>query len=307
MAKNPTFTGLIPPLVTPRTSDGAVDIPSLKKVIEHLIDGGVDGIFVLGSSSEVLYMTNEERELVLKTCVDTIAGRVPLIIGVNDMTTARVIDEAKRLLAIGGDAIVITSQFYAIDDLHEEERHFRAVAAAVNVPVFAYDVPVRTKQKLPVALLAKLARDGVIAGVKDSSGDDISFRQLVLATEDVEGFSAFTGHEAVCDGAMLSGGAGLVPGLANVDPAGYKRLYEAALAGDWATAKAEQDRLVKLFDIVYVQDPTISGGAAGLGAFKTALQLLGVIESNTMSEPMASLNEAEADRIRGILADAGLL
>lgn len=304
---NPTFTGIVPPLVTPRTADGAVDLDSLKKVIEHLISGGVSGIFALGSSGEVLYLTNEEREQILRTCVETIAGRVPLIVGINDMTTARVIDEAKRLLAIGGDAIVVTSQFYAIDNIQEEERHFRAIAAAVDVPVFAYDVPVRTKQKLPVSLLAKLAREGVLAGIKDSSGDDVSFRQLILETQDIEGFSIFTGHEVVCDGAMLSGAAGLVPGLGNVDPAGYKRLYEAALAGDWATAKAEQDRLVKLFDIVYVQTPTVSGGAGGLGAFKTALQLLGVISSNTMSEPMETLNAAETERIRGILAEAGLL
>lgn len=304
---NPTFTGIVPPLVTPRTTDGAVDLESLKKVIEHLISGGVDGIFALGSSGEVLYLTNEEREQILRTCVETIAGRVPLIVGINDMTTARVIDEAKRLLAIGGDAIVVTSQFYAIDNIQEEERHFRAIAAAVDVPVFAYDVPVRTKQKLPVSLLAKLARDGVLAGIKDSSGDDVSFRQLILETQDIEGFSIFTGHEVVCDGAMLSGAAGLVPGLGNVDPAGYKRLYDAALAGDWETAKAEQDRLVKLFDIVYVQTPTVSGGAGGLGAFKTALQLLGVISSNTMSEPMETLNAAETERIRGILAEAGLL
>lgn len=304
---NPTFTGIVPPLVTPRTADGAVDLDSLKNVIEHLISGGVSGIFALGSSGEVLYLTNEEREQILRTCVDTIAGRVPLIVGINDMTTARVIDEAKRLLAIGGDAIVVTSQFYAIDNIQEEERHFRAIAAAVDVPVFAYDVPVRTKQKLPVSLLAKLAREGVLAGIKDSSGDDVSFRQLILETQDIEGFSIFTGHEVVCDGAMLSGAAGLVPGLGNVDPAGYKRLYEAALAGDWATAKAEQDRLVKLFDIVYVQTPTVSGGAGGLGAFKTALQLLGVISSNTMSEPMETLNAAETERIRGILAEAGLL
>lgn len=304
---NPTFTGIVPPLVTPRTADGAVDLESLKKVIEHLISGGVSGIFALGSSGEVLYLTNEEREQILRTCVETIAGRVPLIVGINDMTTARVIDEAKRLLAIGGDAIVVTSQFYAIDNIQEEERHFRAIAAAVDVPVFAYDVPVRTKQKLPVSLLAKLAREGVLAGIKDSSGDDVSFRQLILETQDIEGFSIFTGHEVVCDGAMLSGAAGLVPGLGNVDPAGYKRLYEAALAGDWATAKAEQDRLVKLFDIVYVQTPTVSGGAGGLGAFKTALQLLGVISSNTMSEPMETLNAAETERIRGILAEAGLL
>lgn len=303
----PVFSGVIPPLLTPRTSDGALDIPSLRRLIDHLIDGGVDGIFALGSSSEVLYLTNEERKTVLTTCVDAIAGRVPLIVGINDMTTARVIDEAKRLLAIGGEAIVVTSQFYAIDNAFEEERHFRAIADAVDVPVFAYDVPVRTKQKLPLPLLTKLAREGVIAGVKDSSGDDVSFRQLTLATRDLDGFAAFTGHEVVCDGAMLSGAAGLVPGLGNVDPAGYKRLYEAARAGDWETARTEQDRLAKLFDIVFVETPSVSGGAAGLGAFKTALQVMGVLDSNTMSQPMETLGDTETQRIRSIVESVGLI
>ncbi len=303
----PVFSGVIPPLLTPRTADGALDLPSLRRLIDHLIDSGVDGIFALGSSSEVLYLTNEERETVLTTCVDTIAGRVPLIVGINDMTTARVIDEAKRLLTIGGEAIVVTSQFYAIDNAFEEERHFRAIADAVDVPVFAYDVPVRTKQKLPLPLLTKLAREGVIAGVKDSSGDDVSFRQLALATRDIDGFAAFTGHEVVCDGAMLSGAAGLVPGLGNVDPAGYKRLYEAARAGDWETARTEQDRLAKLFDIVFVETPSVSGGAAGLGAFKTALQVMGVLDSNTMSQPMETLGDTETQRIRSIVESVGLI
>lgn len=303
----PVFSGVIPPLLTPRTADGALDLPSLRRLIDHLIDGGVDGIFALGSSSEVLYLTNEERETVLTTCVDTIAGRVPLIVGINDMTTARVIDEAKRLLTIGGEAIVVTSQFYAIDNAFEEERHFRAIADAVDVPVFAYDVPVRTKQKLPLPLLTKLAREGVIAGVKDSSGDDVSFRQLALATRDIDGFAAFTGHEVVCDGAMLSGAAGLVPGLGNVDPAGYKRLYEAARAGDWETARTEQDRLAKLFNIVFVETPSVSGGAAGLGAFKTALQVMGVLDSNTMSQPMETLGDTETQRIRSIVESVGLI
>lgn len=304
---SPLFSGVIPPLLTPRSANGSVDVASLKRLINHLIEGGVDGIFALGSSSEVLYLTNAEREEVLRTCVDAIAGRVPLFVGVNDMTTARVIDEAQRLLAIGGDAIVVTSQFYAIDNLAEEDRHFRAVAEAVKVPVFAYDVPVRTKQKLPLNLLVQLAKDGVIAGVKDSSGDDVAFRQLALATADIEGFSAFTGHEVVCDGALLSGAAGLVPGLGNVDPAGYKRLFQAAQAGDWETARQEQDRLSKLFDIVFVQTPSVSGGAAGLGAFKTALAILGIIDSNTMSQPMETLGSEEAERIRTILVAAGLL
>src|SRR5699024_1659525 len=103
--------------------------------------------------------------------------------------------------------------------------------------------------KMPLDVLVRLAEEGVLAGVKDSSGDDIAFRRLLLATRHLSDFAVFTGHEVVTDGAMLGGAAGIVPGLGNVDPAGYVRLYAAARAEDWSTVVAEQDRLARLFEI----------------------------------------------------------
>jgi 4-hydroxy-tetrahydrodipicolinate synthase len=301
-----TFHGVIPPVVTPRHTDGSIDVDSLRNVTKHLVDGGVTGLFVLGSSGEVPYMTDAERELAIRTIAEANAGAVPLIVGANEQTTHRVIEEARKMVDLGADALVVTSMYYAIGNAAENEAHFRAVHAAVQTPIFAYDVPVRTHFKLPADVLTRLAQDGVIVGVKDSSGDDVAFRQLLLATKGIPGFSVFTGHEVVVDGALLGGAHGVVPGLGNVDPAGYRRLYDLAQAGDWAGAAAEQDRLARLFEIVYAPNGRVSGGAAGLGAFKTALQVMGVIESNTMSAPMEALNEAEAETIRGILAEAGL-
>jgi 4-hydroxy-tetrahydrodipicolinate synthase len=305
------FQGVIPPVVTPRHADGSIDTESLKNVTKHLLDGGVSGLFVLGSSAEVPYMTNAERELVVSTIAEanSAAGarRVPLIVGANEQTTNRVIEEARKVIDLGADAIVVTSMYYAIGNADETETHFRAIHAAVNKPIFAYDVPVRTHFKLPTDLLVRLGRDGVIAGVKDSSGDDVSFRQLLLAARDIDNFDIFTGHEVVVDGALLGGAQGVVPGLGNVDPAGYRRLFDAAQSGDWAGAAREQDRLADLFEIVYTPNGRVSGGAAGLGAFKTALQVMGIIESNTMSVPMLSLNDDETKAIRTILERNGLV
>ncbi len=302
------FHGVIPPVVTPRTSDGAVDTGSLESLTKHLLEGGVSGLFVLGSSAEVSYLTNEERDLVVRTIAGVNAGQVPVVVGANEQTTARVIDEGRRLIAHGADAIVATSQFYAISDVKETEVHFRALHAAFDVPLLAYDVPVRTHFKLPLPLLVTLAKDGVLAGVKDSSGDDVSFRQLLLATKGIEDFAVLTGHEVVVDGALLGGAHGVVPGLGNVDPAGYAALYDASRRGDHAAAAREQDRLAGVFDIVYVPTPgRVSPGAAGLGAFKTALMLLGVIDTNVMSEPMVRLDEDETALIRTVLENTGLL
>jgi len=305
------FQGVIPPVVTPRHADGSIDTDSLKNLTRHLLDGGVSGLFVLGSSGEVPYLSNAERELVVSTIAaeNAAAGAasVPLIVGANEQTTNRVIEEARKVIDLGADAIVVTSMYYAIGNAEETETHFRAIHDAVSTPIFAYDVPVRTHFKLPTDLLVRLGRDGVIAGVKDSSGDDVGFRQLLLAARDIPNFDIFTGHEVVVDGALLGGAQGVVPGLGNVDPRGYRNLMDAAAAGDWAKAAAEQDRLADLFEIVYTPNGRVSGGAAGLGAFKAALQLMGIIESNTMSAPMPSLNEDETTAIKIILERNGLV
>lgn len=305
------FQGVIPPVVTPRHADGSIDTDSLQNLTRHLLDGGVSGLFVLGSSGEVPYLTNAERELVVSTIAaeNAAAGAasVPLIVGANEQTTNRVIEEARKVIDLGADAIVVTSMYYAIGNAEETETHFRAIHDAVSKPIFAYDVPVRTHFKLPTDLLVRLGRDGVIAGVKDSSGDDVGFRQLLLAARDIPNFDIFTGHEVVVDGALLGGAQGVVPGLGNVDPRGYRNLMDAAAAGDWAKAAAEQDRIADLFEIVYAPNGRVSGGAAGLGAFKTALQLMGIIESNTMSAPMPTLNEDETTTIKVILERNGLV
>ncbi|MGO2035635.1 MAG: dihydrodipicolinate synthase family protein [Brevibacterium sp.] len=302
------FHGIIPPLLTPRTDSGELDLTGLSALVDHLVDGGVHGIFALGSSGEVPYLTSAERDQALRATIEAADGRVPVLVGISEQTTTRVLDEAARLLSIGGDAAVVTTPFYALSDAGEIEHHFRTVAEHLDVPVFAYDVPVRTHSKLPHEVTVRLAKEGVIAGVKDSSADDVSFRRLLIETRDLNDFAVFTGHEVVADGALLGGAAGIVPGLGNVDPAGYVRLYEAACTGDWAAAAAEQDRLARLFQITAAPTPgRVSPGAAGLGAFKTALQLMGVIASNRMAEPMLALDAEETDRVREVISAEGLL
>ncbi|MCZ9631542.1 dihydrodipicolinate synthase family protein [Rhodococcus sp. BH5] len=303
-----TFSGIVPPIVTPLTLEGEVDTTSLERLLSLQIEAGVDGLFVLGSSGEVGYLTDAQRAQVVQTAIGHVGGQVPVLVGVNDMTTNRVIAVAEQAREAGADAIVATAPFYAITDAAETATHFRSIHAAVDLPLFAYDVPVRVHSKLSPAMLVELGREGVIAGVKDSSGDDVSFRMLLRQSAGLENFAVFTGHEVVVDGCLLMGASGAVPGLANVDPHGYVRLWRAAQAGDWAAAKAEQDRLADLFSIVEAPTPgRVSAGAAGLGAFKTALALRGVITGNTMCAPMLSLDESETATIKVVLEQAGLL
>ncbi|TRW42994.1 dihydrodipicolinate synthase family protein [Georgenia yuyongxinii] len=302
-----SFHGIVPPIVTPLTAEGEVDLPSLERLTRHLVDAGVHGIFVLGSTGEVAYLTDAQRELVVRTVATAVGGRVPVMAGVIDLTTARVAEQVRAVVAAGADAVVATAPIYAINDTAEIEQHFRAVAAASEVPVLAYDIPVRVKTKLPADLLVKLGSEGVLAGVKDSSGDDVGFRRLVAANAAAGSpLALFTGHEVVVDGMLLLGADGVVPGLGNVDAAGYVRLWDLARAGDWAGARAEQDRLARLFEIVF-QAAGRSGDAAGVGSFKVAIQRQGLIDTATMAFPVQALDGEVAERIESIVRDAGLL
>ena len=145
-------------------------LDSLDKVVEHLIVGGVDGLFALGSSGEVAYLTDSQRDAVIERVVKKAAGRVPVLAGAIDTTAHRVIEQARRAVSLGAQAIVATCPFYALNDADEIKEHFRAIAKAVDVPVFAYDVPVRLGgAKLGCDLLVELGKEGVLALLADST------------------------------------------------------------------------------------------------------------------------------------------
>ncbi|HEY0420043.1 MAG TPA: dihydrodipicolinate synthase family protein [Acetobacteraceae bacterium] len=299
--------GIVPPVVTPLTERFEVDFPSFTRVIEHLIAGGVHGLFFLGSTSEVIFHDEATRRAILEHAVRVTDGRVPILAGAVDPTTDRVIGHARAAASIGADGVVVTAPFYTRTSQPEVLDHFRYVAEDSPVPVVAYDLPVCVHYKLDRATVVTLAREGAIAGLKDSSGDDGNLRFVMQDLADRPDIFCMTGSEQVVDTVMLMGAHGAVPGLANVDPAGYVRIYDAAMRGDWAAARAEQERLLRLFEIIRCGVPRTSVGASGVGGFKTAMRALGIIATNTMARPQASLNRAEADRVEEILRGVGLL
>lgn len=307
-ARTPRYTGVVPPVVTPLNADGEVDGASLERLVSFLLEAGVSGLFPLGSSGEVAYLTDEDRDRVLDIVVGAVAGQVPVLAGTIETTTARVIERASVAQKLGADAVVATAPFYVRTSDDETDDHFRTIAAATDLPLVAYDVPVSVGRKLDTERVLALAADGVIVGVKDSSGDDVALRRMTVAAERLTDFAILTGHEVVVDSMLLGGVDGVVPGLGNVDPHGYRRVVDACAAGEWGAARAEQDRLVRLFEIVRCAEAgTASGSAAGLGSFKTALTLRGVISSNTMSPPMRAFDESETAAVAAILETAGLL
>ncbi|NNU48690.1 dihydrodipicolinate synthase family protein [Rhizobium sp. WYCCWR 11279] len=301
------FKGVVPPVVTPLNPDLTIDYPSYTRVLEHLVDAGCHGVFVLGSTSEVIFHDEKTRREIIEHSAKVVNGRVPLIVGVIDPTTDRVIAHAKVAKAAGADAVVVTAPFYTVTSQSEILDHFRYIRDAVDIPLIAYDIPVCVHVKLQRQTVVTLAREGAIIGLKDSSGDDGNFRYALLDLAEQKDVFLMTGSEIVVDTALLMGAHGVVPGIANVDPHGYVRLWDAAQRGDWVAARNEQERLCRLFEIVWVAQGRVSGGAAGIGAFKTAMRSLGIIDSTVMPRPRASLNDAETAQIDEILRATGLL
>jgi 4-hydroxy-tetrahydrodipicolinate synthase len=301
--------GIVPPVVTPYTADGAIDTTSLRRVVRHLLDGGVHGLFALGSTSECVFLNPAQRAAVIETIVDEAAGRVPVVAGVIDATTDHCVAHARQAASLGAQGLVLTAPYYTRTSPGEIVDHFAHVHDAVGLPIVAYDIPVCVHVKLERATVAELRRRGLACGLKDSSGDDGNLR-MVMCERDADGDRAFfvlSGSEIVADAALLGGAQGCVPGLANVDPRGYVRLYDAARRGDWAAARAEQDRLVALFQIVFQGLPHTSMGASGVGGFKAALQLMGLIERPEMARPNRALPEAGVAKVRAILRELALL
>ena len=217
------FHGVIPPVVIPLTEKKQLDLEAFERSINRMIDAGVDGLFFLGSSGEVAFLTDAQRYHVLQEAVAIVNHRVPVLAGVIDMETLRVVDQAKRAKGFGVDALVATAPFYALGGPKETERHFRAIREHTDLPLFAYDLPVCVHTKLDPTMLVRLGKDGVLQGVKDSSGDDVSFRWLVLENEDAgHPLQLLTGHEVCVDGAYLAGADGSVPPISSAATyAGY--------------------------------------------------------------------------------------
>lgn len=302
-----TLHGIIPPMCTPLTEDGELDLASVATLAEHLIGGGVHGIFALGSTGEFAALTGRQRRELLAATVAAARGRVPVLAGILDTSTARCIENGLAARAAGADALVLAPVFYFRASQAELLELFRAVHAAVGLPLIAYDVPSAVNTKLECDTIARLAAEGTIVGLKDSSGATEGFRRVLLATRGM-GFRAFTGSELIVDACLRMGAHGSVPGLGNVFPAEYVQVYNLAQAGDWAAAAALQERLLACFyELITQGDPGFSASASALGGFKTGLKLRGAIRCTRVGAPLHSFGPAEEQRVADVMRRHGWL
>lgn len=299
--------GIIPPICTPLTADGDVDVASVHSLVEFQLAAGVHGIFALGSTGELASLTADERRTLLTAAVAAVAGRVPVLAGIFDTSTRRCIENGLMARAAGADALVLAPPYYFRASQRELLDHFRAVHAAVELPIMAYDVPSAVNVKLEVATAVALAEEGTIIGLKDSSADFHGFRELLMRTRHLP-FRAFTGSELIVDSCLHMGAHGSVPGLANVFPAAFVRLYALATAGDWWGAAAIQERLLACFrELIAQGDAGYALSASALGGFKSGLKLQGVIATSRVVAPLHSFTPTEEERVAAVMRRHGFI
>ncbi len=292
------INGVIVPLLTPLAANETVDEEGLGKLIEHVIEGGVAAVFLLGSTGEAPALSTRQKERLVRAAAAQIAGRVPLLVGVIEPGTGLAVEQARTYVRAGADALVPTAPFYYNYSQPELALHFKAIAAAATVPVYVYNIPPLVKVSLSANLVQQLAHTSGIQGIKDSDGKLDLFQQYLTVRDKFPGFQVWQGSEAVAALSVVRGADGVVLGLANVAPRLATDLYNAAASGDLASAWALQDRLMKLF--------TIQRHKSFLSGLKTAAHLLGLCGA-TISRPFEPLDEEQVRRVRQTLDELALL
>ena len=296
--------GIIPPVVTPVTEDRTLDRSSAENLYRYMIDAGVHGLFLFGSSGEGPCLTNIERITAAEIALEAAASRIPVLAGVLEPGTDRIIEQATKLKSIGVDGLVVCPPFYFPASQQEVLEHYRSIRQSVDLPIVAYDIPRTTKVKIQLETMLQLAREGTIVGVKDSSGDCVGFRRLLIKRP--TGFKMFTGSELLIDSVLLQGADGSVPGIANLAPEPFVRLYNLWKAGRYDEAVELQTSIVRLFDVVLSPDGSRDTGYV-LGVMKTAPKLRGVIASNRTFQPSCPITAEQEERIRGMMTELGFL
>lgn len=275
--------GVVPPTLSAFAADGSLDRERTAAHAEFVVDAGVHAVFPLGTNGEYPLLTGEERDAVVETVVEVVGDRVPVLAGVGTPGTRRTVERAIAAEEAGADGCFVVTPYYFQLDHRGTLEHYRAVADAVDLPIYAYQIPSLTGEQLSLETLETLASEGTIVGIKDSSRDMSWLGQAVATAPEL---SVLVGSDALQYPGLKSGCSGVVSAVANAFPSLVVDLYEAVETGEDDRALSLQRRLFAVREAFGVGDAPMSG-------VKTALQLRGM----DMGEPRAPLRLKDgADR-----------
>ena len=288
------FKGSIPALVTP-FANGQVDVATLKKLVNWHVEQGSHGLVPVGTTGESPTLTHEEHDMVVQIVVQEAAGRIPVIAGAgsnNTIETVRLVQAAQKA---GADAALVVTPYYNKPTQAGLIAHFTA-AADCGLPVIIYNIPGRSAVDMMPDTMGELARHPMIIGVKDATGDLARVpKQRLRCGAD---FMQLSGEDATALGFNAHGGLGCISVTANVAPALCAAFQQSTLAGDYAKALTQLDRLMPLHEAIFTE-PGVAGAKYGMS-------LLGLCSEDVRS-PLTALTDATKAKMRAAMVHAGLL
>lgn len=274
-------------LVTPFKKDFSVDVEALKRIVNYQIDNGINYLVVLGTTGEPATLKKEEKELVIKTIIETNNGRLPLVLGVGGNNTAEVVEELETRDFTGFSAVLSVSPYYNKPTQEGIYQHFKAIAEASPLPVILYNVPGRTASNVLPSTVLRLANDfkNVVA-IKEAAGDIVQAMKLIQ--EKPKDFLVISGDDMVTLPMVLAGGAGVISVIAEGFPKQFSEMVRLGLERKVDEAYKLHYEIADSIDMIFEQ-----GNPAGV---KEIFKSLGLSE-NTVRLPLVNVNEDLANRI----------
>lgn len=291
------FSGIIPPVVTPLDEIERVDEGAMRVLVRHLIQSGVHGIFVLGSTGEFAHLTDDEKRRAIDVVVSEVNGEVPVLVGVTEAGTKRSIFWAKEAQRFGANGVVAAPPFYYRLSDAEIENHYRALSSECELPILIYHIPSTTKVRFSLELIERLAEAPNIVGIKDSTGDLPFVLNLVDQMNGLN-FLVFQGHDALLAPTLLYGAHGGINSSANLVPSWFVALYDAARRGEATSALAWQRKISELVRLLETMP--------FLPALKMSLHLKGLIRP-FISAPFLPLPESQRENLLTALKGMGVI
>jgi 4-hydroxy-tetrahydrodipicolinate synthase len=263
---DPILRGILPAFPTPTTADGAVDAKALRFLVKYLIDGGASGLVPIGGTGEYTALSPAARIEVVEVTVDAAAGRVPVVAGVLSPGYAEAMQTGRDLAKAGADALLLLAPFYVKPSQDGIRDYVRAFRNDVDVPLVFYDIPYRTSIATDSAVIAALASDRTIIGMKACNTDLHHFNQIAAWTDDR--FALLSGEDTMFPGHVALGACGGILASAALLPAYWVRVFEDAIGGKLPQAVKAQRRLLPLLAAVFAE--------ANPGVLKEAMNLSGI-------------------------------
>lgn len=287
------LTGSLVAIVTPMFEDGRLDLDALKKLIDFHIEAGTDGIVIVGTTGESPTVDVDEHCLLIKTTVEHVAKRIPVIAGTGANSTAEAIELTAKAKAAGADACLLVAPYYNKPSQEGLYQHFKAVAEAVDIPQILYNVPGRTGCDLANDTVLRLSAVPNIVGIKDATGGIERGTDLLLRAP--ADFAVYSGDDASALALMLLGGKGVISVTANVAPRLMSDMCAAALKGDIASARAANAKLFGLHQKLFVEANPIP--------VKWVLQQMGLIAAG-IRLPLVNLSTQYHEVLRHAMNQA---